>query len=94
MAYRLLSLVPAKLTFPNPFNVAVPFIDRHVKENRAEQIVIECAHETVTYGVLSEKVNRCGSALLNQDIRPGDRLMMVVKDNKMISIKNYIRSIK
>ena len=74
------SSVPAKLTFPNPFNVAVPFIDRHVKENRAEQIVIECANETVTYGVLSEKVNRCGSALLNQDIRPGDRLMMVVKD--------------
>ena len=74
------SSVPAKISFPDPFNVAVPFIDRHIQENRGEQIAIECANETVTYGVLSEKVNRCGSALLGQGIAPGERLMMVVKD--------------
>ena len=74
------SSVPAKFTFPDPFNVAVPFIDRHIQENRGEQIAIECANETVTYGVLCEKVNKCGNALLNQGIAPGERLMMIVKD--------------
>ena len=71
------SSVPTKITFPNPFNVAVPFIDRHIQENRGEQIAIECANETVTYGVLCEKVNKCGNALLNQGIAPGERLMMI-----------------
>ena len=74
------SSTPAKFAFSKQFNVAVPFIDRHIQENRAERIAIQCGNETITYGCLSERVNRCGNALLNQGLTPGDRLLMVVKD--------------
>ena len=74
------STTPANFSFPQPFNVAVPFIDRHIQENRGERIAIQCANQTVTYGFLAEQVNRCGNALLNQGVTAGDRLMMVVKD--------------
>ena len=65
---------------PDRFNVAVPFIDRHVAEGRGAKAAIRTAPETVTYAELAERVNRAGSALLGLGLAPGDRLMMVVKD--------------
>ncbi|MBS0539174.1 MAG: benzoate-CoA ligase family protein [Proteobacteria bacterium] len=66
---------------PQRFNVAVPFIDRHVGEGRGARAAIRTVHgETVTYAALAERVNRTGNALLAQGLKPGDRLLMVVKD--------------
>ncbi len=36
--------------------------------------------ETVSYGQLAERVNRCGNALRAADLAPGDRLLMIVRD--------------
>lgn len=69
-----------KVGLPDRFNVAVPFIDRHVGEGRGAKAAIRTLHETVTYGELAERVNRAGNALLAQGLAPGDRLLMVVKD--------------
>ena len=69
-----------KVDLPRRFNVAVPFIDRHVPEGRGAKAAIRTAHETVTYAELAERVNRAGNALLLLDMKPGDRLLMVVKD--------------
>jgi benzoate-CoA ligase family protein len=70
-----------KVRLPDRFNVAVPFIDRHVGEGRGSKVVIRTVHgETVTYAELAERVNRAGNALPALGLRPGDRLMMVVKD--------------
>jgi benzoate-CoA ligase family protein len=69
-----------KVQLPDRFNVAVPFIDRHVGEGRGAKAAIRTAHETVTYAELAEHVNRAGNALLALGLTPGDRLMMVVKD--------------
>jgi benzoate-CoA ligase family protein len=69
-----------KVGLPDRFNVAVPFIDRHVPEGRGAKPAIRTAHETVTYGELAERVNRAGNALVALGLRPGDRLLMVVKD--------------
>jgi acyl-coenzyme A synthetase/AMP-(fatty) acid ligase len=63
--------LPAGITFgpdhtvslPASFNVAVPFIDRHVGEGRGAKAVIRTATETVTYAELAERVNRTGNAL-------------------------------
>ena len=75
------SETPARLDFSEPFNVAVPFIDRHVAEGRAGKIAIRTADgETVSHGQLAERVNRCGNALRAADLAPGDRLLMVVRD--------------
>ncbi len=70
-----------KVSLPSRFNVAVPFIDRHVGEGRGAKLAIRTVHgETVTYAELAQRVNRTGNALLGQGLKPGDRLVMVVKD--------------
>ena len=69
-----------KVSLPAQFNVAVPFIDRHIGEGRGAKAAIRTAHETVTYAQLAERVNRAGNALLGLGLKPGDRLLMVVKD--------------
>ena len=69
-----------KVRLPARFNVAVPFIDRHPAEGRGAKPAIRTLHETVTYAELAERVNRAGNALLALGLKPGDRLVMVVKD--------------
>jgi benzoate-CoA ligase family protein len=69
-----------KVSLPAAFNVAVPFIDRHVGEGRGAKAAIRTASETVTYAELAERVNRAGNALLGLGLKPGDRLLMMVKD--------------
>ena len=69
-----------KVQLPNRFNVAVPFIDRHIGEGRGAKAAIRTLHETVAYAELAERVNRTGNALLALGLKPGERLLMVVKD--------------
>ena len=69
-----------KVHLPEHFNVAVPFIDRHLAEGRGDKVAIHTAHESVTYADLIERVNRAGNVLLTLGLVPGDRLLMVVKD--------------
>jgi len=69
-----------RVRLPDRFNVAVPFIDRHLGEGRGAKAAIRTAHETVTYAELGERVNRAGNALLALGLKPGDRVLMVVKD--------------
>ncbi len=69
-----------KVLLPAAFNVAVPFIDRHIGEGRGAKAAIRTTSETVTYAELAERVNRTGNALLALGLKPGDRLLMVVKD--------------
>ncbi|MDP2377909.1 benzoate-CoA ligase family protein [Reyranella sp.] len=69
-----------KVRLPGRFNVAVPFIDRHVGEGRGGKAAIRTASETVSYAELAARVNRAGNALLGLGLKPADRLLMVVKD--------------
>jgi benzoate-CoA ligase family protein len=71
---------PARLTFGPGFNVAVPFIDRHLAEGRGAKVAIRSGAGEVTYAELAERVNRCGNALLGLGVKKGDRLVLVVKD--------------
>ena len=69
------------LSFAPLFNVAVPFIDRHLQENRADKVAIRTNRGVVvTYAELAANVNRCGNALLGLDIGRGERVIMIVKD--------------
>ncbi|MFL5246297.1 MAG: AMP-binding protein, partial [Myxococcales bacterium] len=74
------SRVPPALSFASGFNVAVPFIDRHVSEGRGGKVAIRSQTGEVTYAALAENVNRCGNALLRLGLERGQRLLMVVKD--------------
>ncbi|WP_289298600.1 benzoate-CoA ligase family protein [uncultured Reyranella sp.] len=76
-----ISFSPAhSVELPDRFNVAVPFIDRHVGEGRGAKAAIRTSTESVSYADLAERVSRAGNALLAAGLRPGDRLLMVVKD--------------
>ena len=73
---------PAVISYSDTFNVAVPFIDRHLKEGRENKIAIRVhGGGTVTYKTLAEHVNRAGNALVDLGCKRGDRVLMVVKDS-------------
>ncbi|MBT7267867.1 MAG: benzoate-CoA ligase family protein, partial [Rhodospirillaceae bacterium] len=70
---------PAIKTSP-VFNVAVPFIDRHLSEGRGDKVVYYTADGNVTFADLAEQVNRSGNVFTSLGAQPGDRILMVVKD--------------
>jgi len=74
------SQIPANISFSKSFNVAVPFIDRHLEEGRENNIAIQGDFGTVSYAALAENVNRCGNALAGLGLSGSDRVLMMVKD--------------
>ena len=76
------SVSPSGIRYPDVFNVAVPFIDRHLDEVRGGKaaIVFDDTGETVSYRQLAERVNRCGNLLRSLAWESQGRVLMVVKD--------------
>lgn len=74
------STQPATLTFAETFNVAVPFIDRHLAEGRGDQIAIREVGGDTTYRELTDGVNRAGNALATLGLARGDRVILAIKD--------------
>ena len=74
------STSPARLRYGDGFNAASWYIDRHLVEGRGEKVAIEQAGARVTYGELAHRVGQAGNALLGLGLKPGDRMLMVVKD--------------
>lgn len=71
---------PSRLRFAEEFNVAVPFIDRHVAEGRGAKVAIRTIDSAVTYADLVANVNRCAGLLSRLGLGRGDRMLMIVKD--------------
>jgi len=71
---------PTGITYSANFNVAVPFIDRHLDEGRGDKVALRDAAGEVTYAELAENVNRAGNALVGLGIGRGERVLMMVKD--------------
>jgi benzoate-CoA ligase family protein len=70
----------APLRVGSGFNVAIPFIDRHIGEGRGAKTAIRTVDGDVSYAELAANVDRCAQALARLGLRPGERLLMVVKD--------------
>jgi benzoate-CoA ligase family protein len=68
------------LSLPPTFNAATFFIDRHLQEDRANKIAIECDDRLVTYRELVEQTNRAGNALLSLGVRPEERILLLLLD--------------
>jgi benzoate-CoA ligase family protein len=68
------------LNLPNDFNAAAYFIDRHLRGGRSHKVAIECGERRVTYAQLEERVNRLGNALLELDVRPEERVFLLLLD--------------
>jgi benzoate-CoA ligase family protein len=71
---------PSRLRFASNFNVALPFIDRHISEGRGAKIAIRTSDGAITYADLAANVNRCAAGLTRLGLNRGDRMLMVVKD--------------
>ncbi len=77
------SVTPNALHFSPVFNVAVPFIDRHVHEGRGDCVALRHHGGTITYAELAENVSRAGNALLSLGLSPGDRVVMAALDEPL-----------
>src|SRR5271166_1424346 len=71
---------PSGLHFAPRFNVAVAFIDRHIEAGRGAKAAIRTMQGDVTYAELTANVDRCAVGLTRLGLRPGERMLMVVKD--------------
>jgi benzoate-CoA ligase family protein len=72
--------VPSTLSFAPRFNVAVPFIDRHLQEGRGAKPAIRTLTGDVSYAELADHVNRAASGLTGLGLAPGSRVVLVIKD--------------
>src|SRR3984893_4606815 len=68
------------LTLPEEFNAASYFVDRHMAEGRGERVAIECEDRRVTYRQLFEQVNQVGNSLRNLEVRPEERVFLLLLD--------------
>lgn len=69
-----------RLRFPEPFNSAEHFIDRHLAEGRGNKVAVRTLKRDVTYAELHENVNRFANTLANFGVGRGDRVLMVIND--------------
>ncbi|HEY7676433.1 MAG TPA: AMP-binding protein, partial [Candidatus Methylomirabilis sp.] len=69
-----------RLQFPEPFNAANYFIDRHLAEGRGGKVAVRTLERAVTYADLCENVNRFGNCLRDLGLGRGERVLMVVND--------------
>jgi benzoate-CoA ligase family protein len=74
------SVSPAKLSFPDIFNVCVPFLDKHIQEGRGTKVLAHWQTRKLTYGDLYHSVLSLGNALRSLGIQPGDRVALLLKD--------------
>lgn len=63
-------------------NAASYFVDRHVTEGRGEKVAFRevGTGRSLTYGTLADESGRAGAAFLAADIRPEERVAMLVPD--------------
>ena len=66
---------------PDEFNAASYFVDRHIKDGRADKLAIECGEVRVTYRQLFERVNQAGNALRTLGVRIEERVFLLLLDS-------------
>lgn len=77
------------IILPDEFNAASYFIDRHMREGRAEKIAIECGDARVTYGELCARVNQFGNALKSLGVRMEERILLLLLDTPDFAISFF-----
>ncbi len=55
-------------------------MDRHIAEGRGQKVAIECEDRRVTYRQLFDSVNQVGNALKKFDVRPEERVFLLLLD--------------
>src|SRR5260370_16538835 len=71
----------APISLPDEFNAASYFVDRHIKDGRADKVAIQCGEVHVTYGQLFERVNQVGNGLRTLGVRIEERVFLLLLDS-------------
>src|SRR6266853_651233 len=71
----------APISLPDEFNAASYFIDRHIKDGRADRVAIECGEVHVTYRQLFERMNQVGNGLRTLGVRIEGRVFLLLLDS-------------
>jgi len=77
------------VVLPDEFNAAAYFVDRHIQEGRAAKTAIECGDTRVTYGDLSELVNRFGNGLKSLGVRMEERVLLLLLDTPEFAVSFF-----
>ena len=72
-----------KLDLPETFNAADYFVDRNIREGRADKVAILCEDRQMTYGEVQQGVNRVGNALRSLDVRMEERVALLLLDTEV-----------
>jgi benzoate-CoA ligase family protein len=65
---------------PAFFNLTDRFVDRHIREGRAQKAAIRCGDSVCTYGDLAADVNRAGNGLLRLGLQEEQRVLLLLPD--------------
>lgn len=76
-------------TLPDEFNAASYFIDRHIKEGRADKVAIECGEVKVTHRQLFERVNQVGNGLRELGVRIEERVFLLLLDSPEFAVSFF-----
>jgi benzoate-CoA ligase len=66
--------------FPTPFNLCDYFLDRNLREGRAQKVALICGGERRTYAQVAERVRQLTAFLRRAKLRPEDRVLIVLPD--------------
>ncbi len=78
-----------RCTLPDEFNAASYFIDRHLKEGRADKVAIECGEVNVTYRQLFARVNAVGNGLRELGVRIEERVFLLLLDSPEFAVSFF-----
>jgi benzoate-CoA ligase len=73
-------LYSAVAPFPTRFNLCDYYLDRNLREGRADKVAIYCGDRTVKFGELTDRVKRVAAALRRAGLRPEERVLIVLPD--------------
>lgn len=62
------------------FNLTDHFVDRHIREGRAQKVAIRSGESVYTYDVLAAEVNRAGNGLLRLGLQDEQRVLLLLPD--------------
>lgn len=69
-----------EMNLPEVFNAADYFVDRNLREGRADKVAVICEDRKLTYAEVAAGVNRVGNALSGAGIRMEDRVALLLLD--------------
>jgi benzoate-CoA ligase len=68
-------------TFPDRFNLCDYFLDRNLREGRADKVALLCGAESRTYAQVSTRAKLVAAALRRAGVRPEERVLIVLPDD-------------